>query len=192
MISIPNYNVVIPVAEDLYLTCNSTEQTSPRLANIATITVSGTTMTIPFTPTCSDWVELYSNGRRIINPRVKQRLGGTQYEIFNVSGNQITFNQPQQATYTVICDTKPLHDTTSLIIDINNVQGFLSTTASLYVEPIVMEQPANGYARLTTNRKSIAYMPSYGFIGNDSFSYCVINNHGQYSRNYCVNITVLG
>lgn len=192
MILIPNYNVVIPVAADLYLTYQAPQTAVLRLEQQTTITVSGTTATLPFTPVCEDWVELYKNGRRVINPRVKNRIGGTRFEVFNVSGNTITFNESQQGTFTVICDTKPTHALDSLIIPIDNVQGALSTKASLYIEPIVMEQPQNGYARLTTDRKSISYMCNYGFTGTDSFSYCVINNHGQYSRNYCVNITVSG
>ena len=192
MILIPNRHVVIPTAADLYLTCNTPLQPVLRLHQQTIVTVTGSTVILPFTPVCGDWVELYSNGRRLLNPRIKHRIGGTLYQAYNISGNVLTFAEPQQATYTVICDTKATHAEGSLIIPIANTQGFLSTKASLYIEPIVMEQPLNGYARLTTDRQSIAYMPNYGFIGTDSFSYCVINNHGQYSRNYCVNITVLG
>lgn len=192
MILIPNYNVVIPVAADLFLTTQTLVRPELRLEQQATINVQGNTVNLPFEPVCQDWVELYKNGRRIINPRIKRKVGGSEFEIFNIVGSQIIFTEAQNTTYTVICDTRASHPEGSLIIPISNTQGFLSTRASLFIEPIVMEQPSNGYARLTTDRQSIAYVPDYGFIGTDSFSYCVINNHGQYSRNYCVNITVSG
>lgn len=76
------------------------------------------------------------------------------------------------------------------------ISGFgnltINTTVGigLYCEPIVITQPYHGYARLTTDRRSIAYVPDKNYIGNDTFSWALINQHGQIGEPKCCNINV--
>lgn len=62
---------------------------------------------------------------------------------------------------------------------------------SLYSEPIIITQPHHGYARLTTDRKSIAYVPNTNYSGFDTFSWTLINQHGQIGIPKCVQINVM-
>ena len=191
MFLVPNRDVVIPLGEDKFVRRSVNNLSDIRSENRAIISCNQTTVvTLPFTPTCPDWVEVYKDGFRIMNPRVSSIVGGTLYETFNVQGRVLTFAQPMTGQIVVVCDTIPRIQFNATIIEINNVQGFKSARASLYIEPVIVTEPANGYARLSTDRMSMVYLPKNGFTGDDSFSYCLINNHGQYSKNYCVNITV--
>ena len=60
----------------------------------------------------------------------------------------------------------------------------------LYSEPVIITQPYHGYARLTADRKGIAYIPNLNYTGNDAFSWALINQHGQIGEPRCVNISV--
>ena len=318
---------------------------SARNHNSYEITVDNAlTIELPWMPTAPDWVEIYLDGIRVVNPRITSITGGSLFEVFNVTNNLITFNAPITGALKIICDTQSTHFWRSLIINAKNVQGFYvyttvhdfeilewkitagtvngltfnvfykpgpefrensyvliencvptvfngnfkvthstpesvtvrgettlevrtddpapitanrvwynttsniynhskldsitgtivvttyttksSLTAdvnlvasvpgksyittpgiisgfgnatvtklqgiSLYAEPIIITQPLNGYARLTTDRKSIAYVPNVSFKGVDTFSWSMINQHGQIGTPKCVQITVKG
>jgi hypothetical protein len=70
-------------------------------------------------------------------------------------------------------------------ITIKELQGI-----SLYTEPVIITQPQHGYARLTGNRQEIAYVPNVNYRGNDTFSWSMINQHGQIGAPKCVQIRV--
>jgi len=287
MLLIPNYNVVVPVIPSLRLYTNRrTDREGDRAAKIYNITVEDCTyLELPFTPASREWVEVYINGIKLINPRITNIDGGTLYEVFNLDGNAIRFNQSISGNLKIICDTKAAHWWGSLMIHPDNVQTLLKkkelnnfifmdypvaggqitgfnyrvnvkpgakfkansyviidqcepaefngnyqvissdlgtvrfrgnvalpniTTMSkigvisgvsdalidvpdsigLYAEPVVITQPYHGYARLSTDRKSIAYVPNRNYVGNDSFSWTLITQHGQIGDPQCVNIKV--
>ena len=76
------------------------------------------------------------------------------------------------------------------------IDGFGNATVkelqgiSLYTEPVIITQPQHGYARLSGDRQSIAYVPNVGYKGNDTFSWAMINQHGQISSPKCVQIKI--
>jgi hypothetical protein len=61
-------------------------------------------------------------------------------------------------------------------------------STSLYAEPIILTQPVHGSARLTTDRTGIAYVPDIFHVGNDTFSWALITQHGQIGNPKCVYI----
>lgn len=62
---------------------------------------------------------------------------------------------------------------------------------SLYSEPIILNQPVHGYARLTTDRKNIVYVPDIGFQGTDFFKWALITQHGQIGIPMCTEVNVI-
>lgn len=288
MIKIPNYNVIVPNIPDLRLiTKRRTDLTGERGELSFNYTASETTFfRLPWVPTATEWVEIYINGIRLINPRVTSAIGGSQFEVFNiVDSTGVLFTTPISGELTVICDTKATPWYGALKIDPRNVQaidqyknlydfnfyswpvvggsinglnyrvyyepgpifepnsyvivtgckpskfngnfqviastadtvvfrgntvslpgtgmdvpgkisgfgnGIIKQTTSigLYSEPVIITQPYHGYARLTADRQGIAYVPNMNFIGNDAFSWALINQHGQIGDPKCVNIRV--
>lgn len=288
MIKIPNYNVVVPVVPDLRLiTKKRTDLTGERGELTFDFTASNTTfIRLPWVPTATEWVEVYVNGIRLINPRITSAIGGSQFEVFNiVDSTGILFNAPINGELKIICDTKATPWYGSLVIDPKNVQavsefknlynfnfyswpvnggsinglnyrvyyepgpifeansyviisdckptkfngnfkvisstpdtvlfrgniaaqagtsmdtpgtisGFgngiikKTTGIALYSEPVIITQPHHGYARLTADRQRIAYIPDVNYVGNDAFSWALINQHGQIGDPRCVNIRV--
>lgn len=285
MLKIPNYNVVVPITPDLNLyTVPRYVYDAERQALTHTVQVNETvTVKLPWLPTAQDWVEVYVDGIRLINPRVKSATGGSLFEVYNVSDKTITFEKPVTGTLTILCDTQPTHHWRSLLINAKNVQGFyvykdiynfevnnwpvingryngltynvyyepgpdfqsnsyvtirnctptrfngnfkvLNSTAgsvtfrgrvagrgtmtrpgnitgfgnatvkelqgiSLYAEPVIITQPQHGYARLTGDRQGIAYVPDVNYKGNDTFSWAMINQHGQIGAPKCVQIRI--
>lgn len=61
----------------------------------------------------------------------------------------------------------------------------------LYCEPVIITQPAHGYARLTTDRQKIAYVPDAGYTGNDAFSWAMMTQNGQIGSPKCAQIKVV-
>lgn len=288
MIKIPNYNVIVPTVPDLRLiTKKRLDPRADRGELTFEYTASNTTfIRLPWVPTAPEWVEVYINGVRLINPRITSDFGGSLFEVYNiVDNNAIRFNQPVNGELKIICDTKAAPWWGALVIDPKNIQsvytlktlhdfnffdwpiiggsinglnyrvfyepgpsfevnsyiiisgceptkfngnfkvlnstpdtvvfrgniaaqagtsmttpgtiagfgnGVIKTNNSiaLYSEPVIITQPRYGYARLTTDRKGIAYVPNTNYTGNDTFSWSLINQHGQIGDPKCVNIRV--
>lgn len=288
MLKVPNYNVVVPTVPDLRLiTKRRTSNEGDRNELSYTFVASETTFVrLPWVPTATEWVEVYVNNIRLINPRVTSAIGGSEFEVYNIiDNNAIKFTLPITGEVKVICDTKATHWWGSLIIDPKNVQGIYEfknlygfnfydwpvvggsitglnykvfiepgpifepnsyviisdcvpsgfngnfkvtastadtvvfrgnvaapagtamntpgkiagfgngtvktiTVTALYAEPVIITQPYHGYARLTTDRQGVVYVPNLNYVGNDSFSWSMINQHGQIGDPKCVNITV--
>jgi hypothetical protein len=196
MVLVENRRVIIPFLKDIYK--------EVAINNISTITRGEnryiqifndvvSEIILPFKILCEDWVEVYVDGKRILNPRLYSDQGGTEYEKFNVVGQTLNFKESVFGEIIVISDTNipsAEEEKAGVLIDIENIQGYKSKSISLYHEPVVMTQPEFGYARLSFDRKSILYVPHPGFSGADQFNYCIINNHGQQSRNRCIRIKV--
>jgi hypothetical protein len=286
MIKIPNHTVIVPVTPDLilYTKPRKTNEGSRKHLSYVTNVVDVTTITLPWLPIAQNWVEVYTDNIRVVNPRIKGISGGDQFEVYNVKNNHVIFNTPVTGEIKIICDTDPTHYWDSLIISGNNIQGtyvyssahyiqidnwkvtagsargrsynvyfepgpefqvgshviikgcepdvfngnfqvgsstlesvsFVSSVlpqvtsivvrglisgfgnvtykqlqgVSLYTEPVIITQPAHGYARLTTDRKAIAYVPNVNFKGIDTFSWSMINQRGQVGTPKCVQINV--
>lgn len=191
MIVLPNYDVVVPSGADMRVFATRNLGSDSRGEYRQTVSSTGTlSISLNFTPPSPEWVEVWVDGARLLNPRIKSTDGGTLFEIFNVQGNVINFSNYISGQITIICDSTPVVSQAATTIEIENRQGFRSSRSSLYVEPIILVPPQSGYARLSTDRQSMCYVPQTNFIGYDTFSYCLINNHGQYSKNYCVYIKV--
>ena len=56
--------------------------------------------------------------------------------------------------------------------------------------PQILSQPEYGIARVSNDGRHIAYV-SQGYIGQDSFSYRMVNAYGQVSEPECINVTVV-
>lgn len=218
MLLVPNRDIVIPVGADVKLRVPQITTDAFRYEYRHVVSANNESIIpLPFIPLCPDWVEVFNDGFRILNPRVASITGGTLYEVYNVinylvpdidpatglqkvdpeteapllkNGKALKFEQPITGSIKIICDNWPIPDVKGTTIEVNNVQGFKSARASLYIEPVVMTEPGHGYVRLSQDRQSMVYVPAKTFVGDDSFSYCLINNHGQYSKNYCVYVTV--
>lgn len=202
MVLVENRRVVIPFIQDIYkeIIFNYNKYNREEFRTVVDITTPTNTIQLPstFKVLCEDWLEIYIDGKRVINPRVSSDFGGTNYEKFNVNieTGLITFSANITGQVTVVCDSKVLNEgedsyLLSCIIPIQNAQGFKSAGISIYHEPVVMTEPENGYARLTFDRKSIIYVSNSYFVGTDQFNYCVINSHGQQSRNRCIRIKII-
>jgi hypothetical protein len=285
MIKIPNYNVVVPVTPDLRLFGKQrlTYEGDRGQLSFSYSATDSTRIPLPWIPTATEWIEVYVNDIRLINPRVTSDIGGSYFEVFNYNNGVLQFSVPITGELTIICDTKATHWWGSVIVDAQNVQaeyelktlnnfnfnqwpvlggtvngltyrifyqagvkfesnsyvivkgceptsfngnfrvnngtlgsvnfrgnvagkttmvkpgtisgfgnGVVKKTngIALYSEPVIITQPRSGYARLTSDRKNIAYVPNFGYVGQDTFSWAMINQHGQISEPKCVNITI--
>jgi len=298
MIVVPNYTVVVPVTPELRLSTpwrvdNSGDRGEHNYSISVDSTAAVSVLTLPWTPVAPEWVEVYVDGSRLVNPRVTGKdtdvnsiTARTLYQAFNVVGRKIHFATPVSGDIKIICDTKATPWWGGLKIDIRNFQGNVETTTmsniivnswniigghrrgfktvieydvgpqfftnsnitisgcspdaynganiqivdstfgsitfnansagvdfmtvkgnisgfapifttnihtgvSLYCEPVVLTQPYNGYARLSADRRSIVYVPNFQFVGQDTFSWATITQHGQVSEPQCVYIKVL-
>lgn len=54
--------------------------------------------------------------------------------------------------------------------------------------PEIVTFPYRGYARVANDKINFSYIPK--FLGEDSFSYRMVNFYGQYTEPACVNITI--
>lgn len=168
----------------------------PRGHQEQTIVVDNATEVILTIPIISRfWIEVYLDGFRLIN---FTRDFGDTYLTYNLVDDRIIFSQPVTGSLTIIADN-PSFDSLAggLIIPVNNVQGARTraTTSgqhfgALHCEPIVVTQPVHGYARLTSDRLSIVYVPPLGFNGGDAFSYTVITDRAQIAEPKCVFVQV--
>ena len=70
-------------------------------------------------------------------------------------------------------------------VTVNSMEGI-----GLYSEPVILHQPYHGYVRLSTDRRSMAYVPDRNYVGNDTFSWSLINQHGQIGEPKCCVIRV--
>lgn len=296
MIVVPNYTVIVPVTPDLNLKTKPRSDLDGERGELSySVTVPNplagiTQLTLPWDPTAPEWVEVFIDGFRLINPRIRSKnlpavnSGGTLYELYNVVGRTIHFANPVSGTIKIICDTKGTPWWGGLVIDPKNIQTLVATkimsniTATgwdvigghrrgfttmvsytpgpkfdantyvtvagcapagfngnikvidstygsitfrantagmdsmtqtgnitgfssefttytaisngLYSEPIVLTEPAHGYARLSADRQSIVYVPSYKYTGMDTFSWTLITQHGQVGEPKCVYIRV--
>lgn len=141
------------------------------------------------------WVEVYLDGFRLIN---YTRDFGSTLLTYNILEDRIVFSEPVTGSVRIISDNPDFSEGAGgLIIPVSNVQGARTVATgsgqhfgALHCEPVVLTQPAFGYARLTSDRLSIVYVPPVNFNGGDAFSYTVISDRAQIAEPKCVFIQV--
>lgn len=185
MIVTPTEYVGVPIVEDLEIgITKNLIRAAPRAAAFFNITLAGTSVvTLSVTPYNYDWVEVWHDGWRVINidpynPR------------YIINGNQVILTDINTGPVLIVVDLEPLPFYAASIIQVDNLQHDQYGNVSLFCEPVIMSQPANGYVRLTADRKSIAYIPNYRFVGTDTFLWTLITQHGQMGQAKCAKIRV--
>lgn len=136
MLVIGNHQVLVPATQERsYFKANSiTGPGTERLANVVTGTLNNQTeFALPFRPLSVDWVEVYINQLRVINPvYLTRHTAAVPTEAYTFRNGNIVFSQPQTGSITVISDTivNPLPETTAnvslqgLIIEFDNIQSY--------------------------------------------------------------------
>ena len=185
MILTPNESVGVPTVDDIDVGITKNFiQPYPRKAVFVNVTLSGTNIVnLGVTPFSYDWVEVWHDGWRVINidpfdPR------------YIINGDQVILTDINTGPVLVVVDLEPLPFYASSIIRVTNRQHDQYGKVSLFCEPVIMSQPENGYVRLTADKKSIAYIPNYRFIGNDTFLLSLITQHGQLGQAKCAKVKV--
>lgn len=125
MIKIPNYDVIVPVVPDLQMYAKRrTTADADRKHLVVERAVSNTTIVqLPWAATNPNWVEVYLDGIRVVNPPIPGRGPTSIYEVFNIKNNVIKFVRPVTGQLKIICDTQAVQHWSSLIIDPQNVQS---------------------------------------------------------------------
>lgn len=196
VMSITNARAVQPFVRTIETTTDVLNFSLPRGHQEQTLQVDNAldvTLTIPVINRF--WIEIYLDGFRLIN---YTRDFGNTYLTYNLIGNQIIFSQPVTGSLRIIADNPSFDDLAGgLVIPVNNVQGARTRATqpgqnylALHCEPIILTQPVFGYARLTSDRMSIVYVPPLGFNGGDAFSYTVISDRAQIAEPKCIFIQV--
>jgi hypothetical protein len=185
MLAAPIEFVNVPYVDDVEVGIQKNVKfAAPRRAEFYNVTmVGGTVVNLNSIPVSNEWVEVWLNGWRVVNidpmnPR------------YFINGNQVVFTDPTIGQVLVVVDLEPLPYYASSIIRVNNVQRDQHADISLFSEPVIMSQPENGYVRLTANRKSIAYVPNYKFVGTDTFLWTLLTQHGQLGQAKCAKVHV--
>jgi hypothetical protein len=139
MIVVPNYTVIVPVIPDLNLrTKPRSDLTGDRGELSYSVAVTDplaaiTQIELPWDPAAPEWVEVFVDGFRMVNPRIRSKglpainSGGTLYERYNVVGRTIYFTVPVSGTIKIICDTKGTPWWGGLVLDPKNVQSLVAT-----------------------------------------------------------------
>lgn len=63
---------------------------------------------------------------------------------------------------------------------------------SRYAEPVILDQPQHGYARITEDRRHMAYVPFPDYSGLDAFTYTLLSQTGQAGQPKSVYVEVAG
>ena len=185
MVVTPTEYVSVPEVDDIDVGITKNfAHPAPRNAKFYNVTLTGSNViTLTVTPFNTSWVEVWHDGWRVVNTDPANPR-------YIVNGNQVILNDINTGPVLVVVDLSPLPYYGASIIRVNNVQHDQYGIASLFCEPIIMSQPENGYVRLTADRKSIAYVPNWKFVGTDTFLWTLMTQHGQMGQAKCAKITV--
>jgi hypothetical protein len=185
MIVTPVAFVDIPTVDDIDVGITKNfDRPAPREAQFYNFTLVNTSIIyLPTTPFNANWVEIWHNNWRVINT-------DPQSPRYIINGNQIILNDIDQGALLVVVETNPLPYYGASIIRVTNVQRDSYGSLSLFCEPVIMSQPANGYIRLTADRQSIAYVPNYKYVGTDTFLWTLITQNGQMGQAKCARVKV--
>jgi hypothetical protein len=185
MVVTPIEYVDIPTVDDIDVGITKNfDRPAPREAQFYDFTlVNNNVIILPITPFNADWVEVWHGHWRIINTDPNSPR-------YIVNGNQVILNDIDQGRITVVVELNPLPYYGASIIRVTNVQRDQYGQTSLFCEPILLSQPQYGYVRLTADRKSIAYVPNYLYVGRDTFLWTLMTQHGQLGQAKCARVKV--
>lgn len=137
MLIVPNHHVIVPKTEDqvAYLPHIITDPETRRKAHIQKTTISNQdVINLNFTPLSDQWVEVYVDGYRLINPKYPTySTKYVRYDTYNILKNNILqFSSNISGNIKIICDTLPyskaeiLHtaNISGLRIFFDNVQSY--------------------------------------------------------------------
>jgi hypothetical protein len=187
MVVTPIEYVDIPTVDDIDIGIekNVNRFASNRRAKFYNYTLSGNNIvTLGTTPYNANWVEVWHDKWRVVNTDPLRPR-------YIVDGNQVILNDIYNGAVLIVVDTEPMPYYGASIIKVSNVQRDQYGLTSLFCEPVLMSQPENGYVRLSADRKSIAYVPFYQYVGTDTFLWTLITQHGQMGQAKCAKITVI-
>lgn len=111
MLVIPNHHVIVPKTENRTYTLATiiTDDTCRRQAHVQHFSVANvTSIQLDFTPLSDQWLEIYLDGYRVINPRYgTTETRYVRYETYNMAANnQVRFGNVISGNLTVVCDTQ--------------------------------------------------------------------------------------
>jgi len=151
---VPNHHIIVPKTKDLsYKMLNTiTNAGMIRLAQEQNTYMNNqNVLELSFTPISREWVEVYLDGYRVINPKyANKQAPGLPYEEYNISGNTVIFSNAVTGNVRVICDEvlKPESEYTSdltkkgLVIPVINVQSY-----DIYDKRFTPDRKATGNVR---------------------------------------------
>ena len=137
MLVVPNHHVIVPRTEELSVVVKDVVNSDlmKRRAHVRRYELQNETLLeLDFQPISDQWLELYLDGFRIINPKYATfNTIGIRYETYNVVDNHfIRFENPISGNLKVVCDTLSHAPAESLIdnkqagvvIDFDNIQNY--------------------------------------------------------------------
>lgn len=188
----PNLRLVKPIAKTLSIECNIRgHQRNAFERNVFGNSIS--TLTLPWTPTSAELVEVYANGRRMLSG-------------YTISGRTVTLNPAIKGRVDFICDPLdpiangqewceiPINNLifgTSLVdAEENATDRRPGPNIATYCRPVVIVRPDVGFCRESLYRDSLLYAPPRGYNGMDAITYVILTDFGQLSEPKCININV--
>lgn len=107
---IPNHHVIVPKTKDFYIEIPNvvTSLETKRQAHVQRAQlISANTVALEFSPVSDQWIELYLDNYRIVNPKYATfNTPGVRYDEYNLDDNNvIRFQNPQTGKLTIVCDT---------------------------------------------------------------------------------------
>lgn len=191
MLKIPNYNVVVPTVPDLKLfTKRRTNYAGDRKVNVHDFVAEETSrVQLLWLPASREWIEVYIDGVRLINPRIKSSdNGNTLFETYNVENDVVRFSKPITGSVRIICDTQATPWYAALKLHAKNVQAYYSYTDVTYFEFI--KWPVTG-GSINGFTYRVFYEPGPSFEAN---SYVIITgcNPEKFNGNFKVVNGTLG
>lgn len=124
-----------------------------------------------------------STGTVMTNPPLR---GG--FRDYEMDAMNVRMRRP--GVYTL----RTFHDIMLFSSGIIDIRRFASPEARSHLGlgvpffPELMTFPYRGYARVANDKINFSYIPK--FLGEDSFSYRMVNFYGQYTEPACINVTI--
>lgn len=111
MLIMPNHHVIVPRTDDRTYVLNTiiTDERCRRNAHVQHFSVSNVgNIQLDFTPLSDQWLEIYIDGYRLVNPRYgTYETPYARYETYNMAANNtVRFGNVISGNVTVVCDTQ--------------------------------------------------------------------------------------
>lgn len=193
------YQYYVPVANPISAFVQSNAAAiSQQSVNNYTETYSGeTSITLPFTPYSTDFVDVFVNNTNIVNKVVDAVEGGYTYTRFSVTGDVLTWiDGPTVGDSIKVVNYFGISESKFYRIDLTSVlvQGITDSDTngafigSVECYPVIVHQPLNGFVRIAWDRMGFEYSMNSSALGPDSFAYKLVSRYGQESDPACVYI----